>query len=384
MNAWDELQALGKNISERWARHARDERVFPELSLAALRETDLTALRFQDLIDIALFQPALPPQADMEASFGQPPCSLFRGEGFYIEALFWTDALLSIHRHRFSGAFAVLEGSSLHTRYGFHAQRRVCSALLLGQLELTHAELLQRGDARPIHAGSELIHATYHLEEPCVTLLVRTPNEWGMGPPYDYRYPTVAFDPAYEGRMVKKRLQVLAMLRRAEPEAYPRAALALLEREDLFGSYLVLEQLFESTLELPVRERGLSLLRERFGEIADSMAASYVAQDRLRQLMQLRQRTRDPELRFFLAVLANVPSRRRISELVEAFRPAHDPVALIMGWLQRMPAELLYDPLAGSSALAQVVRSLLSGEEIPVRAREILRSSAVLGPFAET
>lgn len=381
MNAWEELQALGKRVAARWNERARDERAFAEIALAGLRETDLDKIRLSDLLEIALSARELPAQADMEATFGQPPVSVFRGEGFYIEALFWVDALLSIHRHRFSGAFAVLEGASIHTRYQFREQARVCSALLLGRLELTHAEILKRGECCPIHAGNELIHATYHLDAPAVTLLVRTHNEWGMGPPYDYRFPSVAYDPSYEGRMVRKRLQVLDMLRRVNPEQYVLAVLTRLPHEDLFGVYLLLEQLFETTTDGQARERAVGLARERHGEIVDALRASFEVQDRLRQLMHLRERTADPDLRFFLALLANVPGRRHIISLVRAYRPSHDPIELVMGWLERMACELLYSPLSGSSALSGLVRRLLAGEAALTHEAETLRDSLVLGPL---
>jgi hypothetical protein len=37
--------------------------------------------------------------------------------GTRIEALFWVDGTTSIHQHSFSGAFQVLAGKSIHSRY---------------------------------------------------------------------------------------------------------------------------------------------------------------------------------------------------------------------------------------------------------------------------
>ena len=48
----------------------------------------------------------------------------------------------------FSGAFRVLEGSSIHVRYGFSQDDAITSRLLVGDLRFGGAEFLRRGDVR--------------------------------------------------------------------------------------------------------------------------------------------------------------------------------------------------------------------------------------------
>jgi hypothetical protein len=270
---------------------------------------------------------------------------------------------------------------------------------------LLDAELLVRGDCREIPAGAGLIHATYHLERPSVTLVARTHVEWEMGPPYDYRPPSVAFDPAYEGEPIRKRLALLRMLGRVRPDAYREAVRARLGREDLFGTYLLLEQLWELALDPAERQRAAEAARAIHGPVVDELVPTFVEQDRLRQIVSLSARTDDPELSFFFALCANVPSRRRILELVQARFPGQDPVERVLDWLGRLGPAVAYpvldrerEPilsaftrhlLAGGAAVDAGRALAEAGLAVPGdaelgRALERLRRSLVIGPLVTT
>jgi hypothetical protein len=362
MSFLEAVQRLGRVVETAWRGAHRDERALPEIAVRALAAAELARFGFDDAVEVALGG-ELPVQADLD--FGQPPVTLYRGERLLIEVLFWADALLSIHRHRFGGAFLVLEGSSIHTRYRFEESRRINSSLLLGRVEFLGAELLRRGTIRPIEAGAALIHATYHLERPSATIVVRTVQELEKGPPYDYRCPNVAFDPDHGRRALVKRLEVLGLLALVKPEAYAEAAAAQLGREDLFGCYLILEQAhaFRSGSMTSL----VAAARDAHGDVIDALLPSLAEQNRLRELVQLRSRAEDDEIRFFVAALANVPSRRAILELVAARFPGRDPVDLVVGWLPRLDEQTrtwcFGRPL--DEGLLAVARDVIASEGAP-------------------
>ena len=88
------------------------------------------------------------------------------------------DATASIHQHAFSGAFRVVTGSSLHSEYEFVEQARVSQLLLLGEVRTQRLEALTRGDVRRITSGrAGLVHSLFHLDQPSVTLVIRTYGE---------------------------------------------------------------------------------------------------------------------------------------------------------------------------------------------------------------
>src|SRR5277367_6781571 len=105
---------LGKRVDDYWRAEGRDEEALPRAAMRAL--TDLPPAEHVTPDDIMtwVFQiqgTSFPGQSNINASFGQPPITLFRSERFYIEALFWIDGTTAIHQHAFTGVFYVLAGS---------------------------------------------------------------------------------------------------------------------------------------------------------------------------------------------------------------------------------------------------------------------------------
>src|SRR5213075_397838 len=98
---------------------------FPQLAERALHEAALHQhVEVLDIVRWTLSADRLPKQ-NLEATFGNPPLTLYTCGGFYIQALFWLDGTTSIHDHAFSGAFTVLAGSSIHSRFEFERTMRV-------------------------------------------------------------------------------------------------------------------------------------------------------------------------------------------------------------------------------------------------------------------
>ena len=180
----DGVDQVGFEIERLWQTTDYDPGQFSDLAVKALIDADLPhRTRPDDVIDWVFGASALPRQQNLPATFGQPPVTLFRSRRFYIEALFWVDGTTSIHQHAFSGAFQVLEGSSIETQYTFEPTRRVSEHFVLGALHVKSTSFLRTGDVRPIRQGRrQLIHSLFHLERPSVTIVVRTFRDGDSGP----------------------------------------------------------------------------------------------------------------------------------------------------------------------------------------------------------
>src|SRR5690349_464094 len=114
------FQHLGQSIERAWLTRSYDEEVFPSLVLDALEEhPPVEHVGVEDIVDW-MFSPLQEfRQPSQQKLFGEPPVMLFQGPRFYIEALFWLSGTTDIHEHGFSGAFTVLEGSSVHSHWRF-------------------------------------------------------------------------------------------------------------------------------------------------------------------------------------------------------------------------------------------------------------------------
>lgn len=369
--------AMGSRLAALWAAADHDTGAFPGLAVRVLAETpELRDLDPDDLVDWALACPRLPPQLDVRSTFGEPPLTLYAGESFVIDAYFWLDGTTAIHQHGFSGAFHVLAGSSLHTRSRWTLAERVDPGFMLGELASEHAELLGRGDTRPIAAGDALIHALFHLDRPSCSLVVRTRSD-AIGPQYTYLPPSVALDPRGEDVTAKRKRELLAMLRRCGRPDWRARTLRLLADCELPLAFRVL-------LDVALDGRGdaelgdlLAAARGRHGARVDALASALAEAVRQRALAGMRARVRAPEHRFFLALLLNLGDRAAIDALIERRHPGHAPQLLIRRWLAEIEAP--FDVPIDATTLA-ILDDLLAGQSDA----EILdRRAAAADPGAE-
>jgi hypothetical protein len=328
------FEDIGTEIERSWSAAGDELAVFPDVASEVLRErrphgdVDVT-----DIVRWVLDTAELPKQRDVKAIFGEPPVSVYNGPTFEMQVLCWRAGTTAIHRHRFVGAFTVLEGTSLHTRYSFEPRQRISPSLQVGDVRLTHAELLDPGDVVPI--TPDLKHNVFHLDEPSATLVIRSTAD-GPEPQFDYFTPSVAFDPFHVDALIVRRVQVLRLLlHTARHRQHDELAAELLATCDLATTWDVLEQSMNEIPHLERAERLAAIARRRHGPVIDDLLAVIDEQRRQESAMRLHASVDEPALRFFVALLHSVPSRDVILDLV-AQRFSGDPRAHVREWLTRL------------------------------------------------
>lgn len=332
MHSFDDV---GAEVERVWERAGFDEVALPRIAAEVLREARLgERLRGHDVLRHLLRAGRLPPQQDLGASFGQPPITVFRGRRFHVQVLFWLHGSTTIHRHGFSGAFQVLEGSSLHSRWRFVPEQRVNSHFFLGRTELLGCEVLARGAVVPILP--ELTHGLFHLEAPSATIVVRSDGELEPGPQYEYHPPTIAVDPFFVDPLVERWLQALHLLRSAKHAEHDELAEELLGRADLHTAFRVLEGSQREEPDFGRLERLAGAARRRHGAVVDALLAAVREGVRRRAIHRLRREVQDPERRFFLALLQNLPDRAAIYGMVRERVPERAPRETVLRWLESL------------------------------------------------
>ena len=349
------IAQLLDSIERRWHGCNYEERSFCEIATRELDEARLCeTLTMSDLVRWFDQEPGPAPQINLESSFGEPPLTLASTSRFYIEALFWLDGTTTIHQHRFSGAFMVLSGSSIHARYRFERTQRVNASTEIGALSLGSVELLRPGQVRPIHSGSGTIHSLFHLERPTLSIVVRTVLDQDAGPQLDYWSPCIARDPSLMDSHLKRRLQLLRTLGRiAAPDRFLHAR-ELLQRSDFGSSLSILEAVTAAEPDAWAEVQELiAVVHARHPQIACDLVPVFAEKRRINHLVSRRKHVHDPELRLFLAMLLNLPTLAACLELLRAYAPERDPEALLCSWVERLGAaepspehvSLLFQPL---------------------------------------
>jgi hypothetical protein len=275
----------------------------------------------------------LPPQEDLLASFGEPPITIVNRPEFYIQLLFWADGTTRVHQHAFSGAFAVLSGSSIHVEYTFEPAIVSSERFMTGRLSHKSTEYLRCGDCRAIIGGSKFIHSVFHLDHPTVSVVIRNHGDPGATTQLAYR-PTVAIDLFDLAASDLRKQQILDLA--CESENSDALLASMIGSSDIVGAYLLLEQL--------TRRRGsvgavANLVAH--AEVVHGAAASAFSEslsDLLREenIVERRKAVREPHHRHILALLLTVPNREGILALLRNIEPESDPVDVLIRGLREM------------------------------------------------
>jgi hypothetical protein len=335
IHALGNFDALGDAIARSWEASNCTLEAFTEIATSTLRTSGvLESTSLRDITTWFISSDALPPQT--LGDFGQPPVRVYQGRGFYIELLFWVDTPTAIHQHSFSGAFGVLRGSSFHGQYRFERARQVSDEIAIGSLELLSAELLQRGEVRPIRAGDAFIHSLLHLEPPSISVVVRTGVQRPFGPQMAYYMPGLAIDPFYREQPLPSQVALLETLLRSEPEIFREIALQVVSERDIFLAYKVIESVSRNAGDCEILHELLRCLALRNADFAAILEPA-LREDR--RAASIRSHLRDvsnSEHRYLLALLISAPNRDVVDSMMRARFPGLDPETKIIELIREM------------------------------------------------
>jgi len=344
-----DFQRLGAVVENRWKAENYDEELFPEIAAQALAEHDLVSrVDPWEIIRWVHTTESLPEQRDVEGRFGNPPITLFSGARFHIDVYYWLDGTTSIHQHSFTGAFQVLLGSSIHSRYSFREDKIINEHFSVGELALEDVQLLKLKDVRMIRAGRNFIHSLFHLDRPSATITIRTEHTPSSALQYDYRKPHFALDPFFRNPVLIKKLQTAGLLLGMKHKNADTMIGDLVCSSDFHTAYFVLAETFQQLQDNEMDALfGLSIGKDRFkailercrkthGGLADMVLPVLEEQARQMSIIQRRGTITSDAHRFFLALLLNVSSREKILQLVKQRYPDQDPVETILDWVEEL------------------------------------------------
>jgi len=337
MNFEKPFQALGQLIRREWRNHDFNELDFPAIAARAASDCELDFKFAAGAIADFLVRTDIRQQVSNK--FSNLPITVYRSEGFHIELLIWTQSTTEIHQHGFSGAFRLLQGSSLHTRHAFRPGETFSLNLISGQLETLGSEQLSSGDIRQIQPGSDgLIHSLYHLDTPSVTMVIRTPGLPAYQPQYSYFPPCLCVDSGFFAKdsTVQMMQRLLSVAAQIDPERvreiwfekiinldFPRLAWISIHHPDAME---------DDELRARIREHPAF----SDGDRAISLFQVVDERKRLKDLINARAVISDPELRLFLALLMNIREKRILLEHLQTRYPDEDPTEKIAELLARL------------------------------------------------
>lgn len=329
------FEKLGRTVLERWREQNFSLAVFPELTRIAIEEAPPSEnIDIDELIHEFLSNDDQPFQS--ESSFGQPELIAFNDTRFYIQILFWLEGTTEIHQHEFSGAFHVMQGSSVHSEFDFVGARSVTPHIRTGDLRVKQIELLETGRTVPITSGRDCIHSLFHLDTPSITVVIRTHHDPGTGPQYNYLPPHIAINPLHADSLTARRKQLLDVLETIEDPDYGTHLNEMMGRLDFERGFNMLRHAMPRLKELNEWDEVLATFQNKHGELALGVPDTLAECLRRETISQMRHFIINPEHRFFLALLINVQNRADIFALVTRRFPESSPIDTILGWAEEL------------------------------------------------
>jgi hypothetical protein len=325
---------LGLAVHARWKGENFALARFPEIARQALAENppceqvDLAAFTKEFLLDDD--QPT-----QSHSGFGEPELVVYHDPRFYIQMLFWMDGTTDIHQHEFSGAFHVMAGSSIHSLFSFENSQAVSAHLRVGTLKVQEISLLECGSTVPIISGNAHIHSLFHLDSPSVTVVIRTHSDPGTGPQFTYLPPHLAVDPFQQDALSTRRKQLLDTMELVGNPAYAELVREMLESLDFERGLFLLQNGFGHLRNLGEWENALKVFSKKHGQMADFVEPTLEEIVRRDRIVEFRRSFIEIEHRFFLALLANVPDKNNLLELV-AQRYEGPAADTVMRWVEEI------------------------------------------------
>ena len=327
---------LGRTVLARWKAQNFSLASFPDIAHRLFEERPPAKhLNVSALIRDLLLNDEQPFQTS--SGFGQPELVVYDNPRFYIQVLFWLEGTTDIHQHEFSGAFHVLEGSSIHSQFRFENAEAVSAHLRVGDLRMLETRLLETGSTAPIISGREHIHSLFHLDTPSLSVVIRTHHDPGTGPQFTYLAPHIAVDPFHNDLLTNRRKQLLDVLEKTGDAEYPVLLAEMLRELDFERGFFILQNGMGYLRTLGCWEESLQVFQEKHGRLAPFVAPTLEEIIRRDTLVEWRGSVTEVEHRFFLALLLNVPSRCEILRLV-ADRFPGAPTATIGRWADELVA----------------------------------------------
>jgi hypothetical protein len=164
-------------------------------AIAARLLSDMRPDRAYDLNDLAgwtLTQSAFPDACNPFGPLGPPAFTVWSNPHFYVNVYAYTTPEVVIHDHDFSGAFMNLSGITIHCTYEFTGADPIDRSVHVGGLRLRGIEAISDGAVRQIEAGRGFIHQVWHISQPTVVLVVRTPALASADRQFQYIRPSIA------------------------------------------------------------------------------------------------------------------------------------------------------------------------------------------------
>ena len=187
------LRALAERIDVEWRGQGYRPADLPAIATRLLAETRPDrAWNLGALADWTLSEAAFPDACNPFGPMGPPAFTVWSNEHLFVNIYAYTTPEVVVHDHDFSGAFMNLAGITIQCTYDFGGADIVDDSVRVGALRLRGIEAISDGAVRAIEPGDAFIHQVWHVSQPTVVLVIRTPPLTPSPRQFQYMRPSFA------------------------------------------------------------------------------------------------------------------------------------------------------------------------------------------------
>jgi hypothetical protein len=241
---------------------------------------------------------------------------------------FLQDILFALRLLRKNPGFALIAVLTLALGLGANfAMFTVLNAALLRPLRYKDPDRIVGALETYQPNGVGTVAPANHLQQPTISVVVRTVRECDFLPQYTYLPPSVAFNPDELRPSIVRRTQLLAMLWSLGRSAECFDTLQhLLATSDSVAAFHYLLWANTAVGDSDLLHDILVMARVKHARLINELEPVLKYQRRQARLEKIKNAVTDPDLQFFLGVLLNVPDRIMMISMLQAQCPDCDPV----------------------------------------------------------
>jgi hypothetical protein len=313
------IRDMASAIDRRWRKEDFSCYKFSDIAYEEMKQVDLLSVFEFSNLENLLADPAVR-NVQIASEFSDLHLKLFDNGRFYVEILNWWDRDTAIHDHGFAGVLLQLQGRALNVEYSFIPIEKVSQNLCRGKVTLDRAFLSERGDMHSIPVGETQKHAVVHVDQPTISLIVRTHPVDEISPQLNYFAPSLMANHAAADLIVNKRAKYFRLLSEMDPDLFQeqlKTSLKEASPSEAFWLILKLHDLVLSPQNIEVIKNWKASLRN---DLADDLLTAVSLRRASQYLLErVKPQVKNTDHRLTLALLATTYNRRERDLLLEEF-----------------------------------------------------------------
>ena len=209
----------------------------------------------------------------------------------------------------------MLHGSSINAEYQFEKHDKINHHFLFGKLSKPNISKLSVGSIKTIYSGDRFIHSVFHLDNPTISIVVRTHQDDDAMPQFEYRGSHICLVKEISPELTKQ-IQALKFVFSTDKDDFVKYFTKIYLTAPLDEKYWLIRALYTNLCKIPALWQ---MINQNNNQKTQWIIESVSEEAILSKVINIRTKIQDVELRYFIALLMNIPKWDEVTEFVKKY-----------------------------------------------------------------